>query len=172
MSDNLGIRSLLDITTYHGNNMWNTFNTYQMQKTKKLVFVVVNASGFPNTNIAKSRITPSTFNVLDTTTNIQSNKYNVETLDLLRGKFPVWKKQIAKGRCAKKRTSDCAKIEMDLIEVNLQDLTQKEQSELLHVPTSLELPPKTVDKLTVAGSKLLQRSETYQKFLKSLRFLH
>jgi NTE family protein len=172
ISDNLGIRSLIDMTTYHGNNMWNTFNTYKMQKTKKLVFIVVNASGFPNANTAKSRITPSTFDVLDITTSIQSNKYNVETLDFLRSKFPVWEKQIAKGRCAQKRTVDCAKIDMDLIEVNLQDLTEKEKSALLHVPTSLELPPKTVDKLTEAGSKLLQRSETYQKLLKSLRFLH
>ena len=159
------------MTTYHGNSMWNTFNTYKMQKTKKLVFIVVNASGFPNVDTAKRRITPSTFNVLDTTTSIQSNKYNVETLDLLRSKFPIWKKQIAQGRCAKKRTDDCAKIDMDLIEVNLQDLTQKERAELLYVPTSLELPPATVDKLTVAGSNLLQRSETYQKLLKSLRFL-
>jgi hypothetical protein len=131
----------------------------------------VNASGFPNLDTAKSRITPSTFDVLDTTTSIQSNKYNVETLDLLRSKFPIWEKQIAQGRCAKKRTDDCAKIEMDLIEVNLQDLTQNEKLELSHVPTSLELPPETVDKLTAAGSNLLQRSETYQKLLKSLRFL-
>lgn len=171
VSDNLGIRSLIDMTTYHGNSMWNTFNAYKMQKTKKLVFIVVNASGFPNVDTAKSRITPSTFDVLDTTTSIQSNKYNVETLDLLRSKFPTWKKQIAQGRCAKKRTDDCAKIDMDLIEVNLQDLTQNEKLELSHVPTSLELPPETVDKLTEAGSNLLQRSETYQKLLKSLRFL-
>ncbi len=171
VSDNLGIRSLIDMTTYHGNNMWNTFNAYKMQKTKKLVFIVVNASGFPNTNTAKSRITPSTFDVLDTTTSIQSNKYNVETLDLLRSKFPTWKKQIARGRCAKKLTDDCAKIEMDLIEVNLQDLNSKEKAELPYVPTSLELPSETVDKLTAAGSNLLQRSEKYQKLVKSLRFL-
>jgi NTE family protein len=172
IADNLGIRSLIDMTTYHGNNMWNAFSTYKMKKTKRLVFIVVNASGFPNSNTAKSRITPSTFDVLDTTTSIQSNKYNVETLDLLRSKFPVWKKQIATGRCAKTPTNDCGQIDVDLIEVNLHDLTQKEKAELLHVPTSLELPAKTVDKLTAAGSNLLNRSETYQKLLKSLRFIH
>jgi len=172
IADNLGIRSLIDMTTFHGNNMWNAFNTYNMQKTKKLVFIVVNASGFPNANTAKSRLPPSTFNVLDTTTSIQSNKYNVETIDLLRSKFPIWKRQIAQGRCKKSRTTGCAKIEMDLIEVSLQDLTLKEKSDLPYVPTSLELPAKTVDKLTAAGSNLLQRSETYQKLLKSLRFLN
>ena len=171
VADNLGIRSLIDMTTFHGNNMWNAFNTYKMEKTKKLVFIVVNASGFPNLDTAKRRITPSTFDVLDTTTSIQSNKYNVETLDFLRSKFLIWKKQIAQGRCAKERTADCAQIEMELIEVNLQDLTEKEKSELSHVPTSLELPVKTVDNLTKAGSNLLKRDKNYQKLLNSLHLI-
>jgi len=168
VADNLGIRSLIDMTAYHGNSMWNVLKTYKMQQTKKLIFIVVNASGFPNIKAAKSRITPSTFDVIDTTTSIQSNKYNVETLDYLRGKFPLWEKQIAKGRCIKKHTADCAQIKINLVEVNLQDLTPKEKTELLHVPTSLELPPKTVDRLTKAGSDLLKRSQTYQLLLESI----
>ncbi len=169
IADNLGIRSLIDMTTYFGNNMWNTFGAYKMQKTKKLVFIVVNASNFKNPNTSKNRITPSTFAVLDATTSIQSNKYNVETLDLLRTKFPIWEKQIKKGRCKKARTPDCAAIEMSLIEVNLQDLPTDKKQALLHVPTSLELPPATVDRLTAAGGDLLRQSEAYQELLKSLR---
>jgi len=169
IADNLGIRSLIDMTTYHGNSMWNTFNTYKMQKTKKLVFIVVNASNFKNPNTSKNRITPSTLAILDATTSIQSNKYNVETLDLLRSKFPIWKKQIKEGRCKKARTPDCASIDISLIEVNLQDLAADKKQTLLHVPTSLELPPSIVDKLTAAGGNLLRQSEAYQELLKSLR---
>ena len=165
--DNLGVRSLIDLTTYYGNNMWNTLKTYKMSKTKKLVFIVVDASGFPNLETAKNRVTPSTFDVFHRTTSIQANKYNVETLDLLRSKFPLWKEQIAKGRCSKMPTNDCKDIEIDLIEVRLQDLVLKEKADLLHVPTSLELPPKIVDKLTEAGANLLRRSQTYQRLFKS-----
>lgn len=171
VADNLGIRSLIDMTTYHGNSMWNTFQTFKMAKTKKLVFIVVDASGFQNPNTAKSRITPNTIDVIDATTSIQSNKYNVETLDLLRSKFPVWKKQIQKGRCAKNKSRDCTSIDIDLIEVSLHDLTDADKSKLLHVPTSLELPAPTVDKLMAAGESLLHRSAVYQKLLKSLRFI-
>ncbi|MEE9310233.1 MAG: patatin-like phospholipase family protein [Cocleimonas sp.] len=171
VADNLGIRSLIDLTAYQGNSLWNTLNTYKMQKTKKLVFIVVNALGFPNLKTSKRRLSPSTLDVIETTARIQFDKYNVETIDLLRSKFPLWKKQIAKGRCATAPTSDCANIEMDIIEVNLHDLTAKEKAELSHVPTSLELPAETVDKLTAAGSNLLLRSETYQKVLKSLRHI-
>ena len=169
IADNLGIRSLIDMTTYHGNSMWNTFGTYKMQKTKKLIFIVVNASNFQNPNTAKNRITPSTFAVLDATTSIQSNKYNVETLDLLRSKFPLWKKQIINGRCKQKRTADCANIDIELVEVNLRNLPEDKKKALLHVPTSLELQPAIVDKLTAAGGSLLRQSEVYQDFLKSIR---
>ncbi len=172
VADNLGIRSLIDMTTYHGNNMWNTFNTYKMHKTKRLVFIVVNASSFQNPDTAKNRVTPNTVDVIDATTSIQSNKYNVETLDLLRSKFPIWKKQIKEGRCKKRHSAGCASIDIDLIEVNLQDLTPQEQLGLLHVPTSLELPAPTVDKLIAAGESLLNRSGAYQNLLKSLRFLN
>lgn len=169
IADNLGIRSILDIVTYHRSNMWNVLNTYRMTKTKKLVFITVNASGFPNPNIPKNRITPSTLEVLDRTTGIQFKNYNIETLDLLRSKFPQWKKQIQDGRCKKNPSADCKNIDIELIEVNLQDVTSEERKGLLHVPTSLELPPKTVDKLKDAGANLLRRSETYQKLLQSLK---
>lgn len=168
VADNLGIRSLIDMTTYNGNSMWNTFNAYKMQKTKKLIFIVVNASSFHNPNTAKDIVSPSTIDVIDATTSIQSNKYNVETLELLRSKFPVWKKQIKQGRCAINVSPDCANIDIDLVVVSLQDLTAKEKVDLLHVPTSLELPAETVDKLITAGENLLNRSEAFKKFIRSL----
>ena len=169
IADNLGIRSLIDMTTYYGNSLWNTFKAFNMQKTKKLVFIIVNASNFKNPNTSKNRFTPGAFAVLDETTRIQSTKYNVETLDLLRTKLPVWKKQIKEGRCKKTPTPDCATLDISLIEVNLQDLSEDKKQALLNVPTSLELRPAIVDKLTAAGASLLNQSEAYQALLKSLR---
>ena len=169
VADNLGIRSILDMVTYHRNNMWNVMKTYRMNKTEKLVFIVVNASGFQNPNIPKNRVTPSTLDVLDATTSIQSNNYNIETIDLLRSKFPQWKRQIQEGRCGKKRRSNCRPIDFDLIEVNLQDITKQERMALGETPTSLELPPQTVERLKEAGANLLKRSESFQKLLTNLK---
>lgn len=169
VADNLGIRSILDIVTYHRNNMWNVMQTYQMTETKKLIFIVVNASGFSNTKIPQTRIVPSTLNVLDATTSIQSNNYNIETLDLLRSKFLQWKRQVQEGRCRKQKSSRCKDISFDLIEVNLQDITKQERLALGDVPTSLELPEETVDKLKSIGSTLLKQSNSFKKLIRELK---
>ena len=165
VADNLGIRSIIDIVSFHNDSMWNAMKTYGMQKSKKMVFMTVNASSFINPAIGKVRRGPSTVNVLDTTTTIQSNKYNTETIDLLRGQFPKWKKQVQQGRCGESKTPDCGDIDFQLIEINLEDLNDEEITELGIVPTALELPHKTVEQLKTAGKNLLIRSDGFQRLI-------
>jgi len=165
VADNLGIRSILDIISFHNDSMWSAMKTYGMQKTKKMVFISVNAASFQNTVIATRKRAPSTVDVIDTTTTIQSNKYNAETIDLLTSKFPIWKKQVQESRCREKPGKDCANIEFQLIEINLEDLTPSEIDELGIVPTTLELPSKTVDQLEKAGINLLNRSKSFKNFI-------
>ena len=166
VADNLGIRSILDIITYHNNDMWSTMKTYQMQNTKRMAFISVNAASFQNPYIGKRRQPPSTVNIIDTTTTIQSNQYNIETIDLLRSKFPLWKTQVQQGRCKERPSPDCGNIDFQLIEINLENLRDDEIKQLGIVPTALELPAKTVDQLKAAGKNLLLRSEDFQKFIK------
>ena len=166
VADNLGIRSILNIISFHNDSMWSAMKTYGMQKTKKMVFISVNAASFLNPSIAKVRRAPTTVNIVDTTTTIQSNKYNTETIDLLRSKFNLWKKQVQLGRCKEQPAPDCANIDFQLIEVNLENLNKTEIQQLGIVPTALELPEKTVDQLKAAGKNLLKRSESFQNFIK------
>jgi len=165
VADNLGIRSIIDIVSFHNDSMWNAMKTYGMQKSKKVVFISVNASSFINPGNGARRNVPSTVNVLDTTTTIQSNKYNIDTFDLLKSQFPRWKKQVQQGRCRDLKTKDCADIDFQLIEINLEDLTEKEIAELGIVPTALELPHKTIEQLKSAAKNLLIRSEGFQKLI-------
>ena len=166
VADNLGIRSIIDIVSFHNDNMWNAMQTYGLQKSKKMVFISVNAASFLNPAIGSVRITPSTVNVVDTTTTIQSNKYNTDTIDLLRSQFPKWKQQVQDGRCKQIKSKDCADIDFQLIEINLEDLNDTEIAELGIVPTALELPNKTIDQLKAAGKNLLVRSKGFQGFIK------
>ena len=166
VADNLGIRSIIDIVSFHNDNMWNAMKTYGLQKSKKMVFISVNAASFLNPAIGSVRITPSTVNVVDTTTTIQSNKYNTDTIDLLRSQFPKWKQQVQDGRCKQIKSKDCADIDFQLIEINLEDLNDTEIAELGIVPTALELPNKTIDQLKAAGKNLLVRSKGFQGFIK------
>ncbi|MGK0272696.1 MAG: NTE family protein [Cocleimonas sp.] len=165
VADNLGIRSIIDIISFHNDNMWNAMRTYGLQKSKKMVFISVNAASFLNTSIASVRRAPSTVNIIDTTTTIQSNKYNTDTIDLLRTQFPKWKQQVQTGRCKQLKTKDCADIDFQLIEINLEDLNDAEIAELGIVPTALELPNKTIEQLKAAGKNLLNRSEGFQNLL-------
>ena len=159
----------LDIITYHNNNMWNAMKTYQMQKTKKMVFLSVNAASFQNYAIAKRRRAPSTIDIIDTTTTIQSNKYNTETIDLLRSKFPDLEEANPARSIVKNNPHLIVrKIDFQLIEINLEDLKDNEIKQLGIVPTALELPAKTVDQLKAAGKNLLKRSESFQSFIKQL----
>lgn len=169
VADNLGIRSILDTISFHNDSMWYAMKTYGMQNTKKMVFMTVNAASFLNTSVATKRRAPSTVNIIDTTTTIQSNKYNTETIDLLTSKFPLWKKQVQEGRCKQTPSSDCADIEFELIEINLEDLGKNEIQQLGVVPTALELPSKTVDQLISAGKNLTVRSKAFQKLLLDLK---
>lgn len=166
VADNLGVRSILDIIAFHGDSMWQSMKTYGMQDTKKMVFMTVDAASFQNANIGKYRRGPSTVNVLDTTTTIQSNNFNTETLDVLKSKFPVWKKQVAEGRCKENPSPNCAHIEFELIEVSLANLSNNEIQQLGIVPTALELPHEKIDLLKAAGKNLLKRSKGFQALLK------
>ena len=166
VADNLGIRSIIDIVSFHNDNMWNAMQTYGMQKTKKMVFISVNAASFLNSAIAAVRRPPSTVNVIDTTTTIQSNKYNTDTIDLLRSQFPKWKKQVQTGRCKQFKSKDCTDIDFQLIEINLEDLNKNEIAELGIVPTALELPDKSIEQLKAAGKNLLIRSNEFQDLIK------
>ena len=168
VSDNLGIRSLLDMVTFSHNDMWQLLKKYRMGNTKRMAFLVVNASSYIDPQIPKRQVATSTVTVIDATTTIQSNQYNVETLELLRSQFPKWQKQIKTGRCKERHTADCADIQFSLIEVDLADLQKQEREKLLYVPTSLELPAPTVDLLKQAGRNLLRRSEAYQQLLKQI----
>jgi len=169
VADNLGIRSILNTISFHNDSMWYAMKTYGMRKTKKMVFMTVNAASFLNPSVASRRRAPSTVNIIDTTTTIQSNKYNTETIDLLSSKFPLWKKQVQAGRCKEQPSPDCADIEFELIEISLEDLTENEIKELGIVPTALELPGKTVDQLISAGKKLTVRSKAFQELLRDLK---
>jgi len=168
VADNLGIRSLLDMVAYHKNSMWNLLKSYHMTKTKKMVFIVINASNATLQNFAKYRRSPTTQEVLQSVSNVQFNNFNDDTMDLLREKFPQWTAQIKQHRCVEEKTKHCDDIEFSLVEVSLNNLKTDNNSFLQDAPTSLELSPEVVDKLKQSASQLLNDSKEFQRVLKKL----
>ncbi len=167
--DNLGIRSLLHLVSEQGNNFWSLMNAYGISKTKKLAFIVVNASDDISRNIALTRDEPDTATTLGAVTTIQSSRYNNDTLDLLESRFKVWQKQVIQGRCGKTHPAGCDDIEFYMAELNFNQLPADLSENLSHVETSLELDSHQVDKLIDAGGMLLQKAPEFQRLLKDLR---
>lgn len=166
--DNLGIRSLLHIVTENGNNFWTLMKTYNMRNNNKVVFIVVNASDSIPPIIGQTRVAPATSATLGAVTTIQSRRYNQETLNLLKSRFPIWKSQVKKGRCAEVKSPTCGNIDFQMAELNFNQLPTAQAKELSLLETSLELPPEKVDQLISAGRRLLRQSTIFQQLLKSM----
>ncbi len=156
--DNLGIRSLIHLVEESDNDFWSLMKANKMTNNHKIIFIVVNASDAIPPSIGKKQRSPGTSTILGAVTTIQSRRYNRETLNLLKNRFPVWKAQVRKGRCAETRSARCGDIEFQMTELNFNQLSSKEATELSLLETSLELPDDKVDLLIEAGRKLLRQS--------------
>ena len=163
--DNLGIRSLLNLVTENGNDFWQLMKTHKMENNHRMVFIVVNASDSIPPNIGEKRVAPSSSATLGAVTTIQSRRYNLETLNLLKSRFPAWKSQVKKGRCAEIKSPTCGDIEFQMAELNFNQLPAEQARELSLLETSLELPPEKVDLLIQAGRQLLRQSPVFQNLL-------
>ncbi len=169
--DNLGIRSLLQLVTEHNNDFWELMKTHKMKNNHRVVFIVVNASDSIPPKIGLKRSPPSSASTLGAVTTIQSRRYNQETLSLLKSRFPEWKVQVKKGRCAEMKSPSCGDIDFQMAELNFNQLPADQARELSLLETSLELPPQKVDLLIQAGRQLLRQSSVYQSMLDHIRVL-
>lgn len=165
---NLGIRPLLHVIFEQDNNFWKVMKTFNMQKTKKVAFIVVNAADAISPTIPLRRREPSTKETLGAVTTIQSTRFNEDTLDLLENLFPTWEKQIQEGRCRETKMANCNDIEFYLAELNFNQLPKDQRDELALLETSLQLPPKSVDKLINSGKILLHQSQEFQRLLSDM----
>ncbi len=168
ISDNLGIRPILNIMTTQNNNFLQFLNKYQLNHIKNVAIIVVNAADDISPQIAQTAQEPSLEETIGAVTTLQSHRYNADTLRLLAENIKVWEKQTQSVRCSSQKTRNCSKITFHIIELNLKQLpkTLAEQASLYK--TSLELPEKQVDTLIYAGQYLLNHSKSYLKFIEKL----
>ncbi|CAA6808517.1 MAG: Patatin [uncultured Thiotrichaceae bacterium] len=166
---NLGVRPLLHIIFEQKNNFWQVMKTFNMKKTRKVAFIVVNAADAIPPVIPLRRREPGTAETLSAVTTIQSTRYNEDTLDLLESLFPKWKKQIQEGRCREKSIAHCKDIEFYLAELNFKQLPKDQRDELALLETSLQLPPESIDKLIESGKQLLRQSPEFKRLLSDMK---
>jgi len=180
ISDNLGVRLMLDITRAEG-NVWNKLKELDLKNTSRLAVIVVNAQKEQDIRFAKRDYSIPLIDTLGASSSVPLDQYSYETMELLRDNMDAWRASITAGRCRDMKEngfavrdpvtgkSKCA-ASTYLIEVNfdaLEDETEREH--LKHLPTSFVLEPEDVDRLRAAAKEILTHSKELQDLVEDLQ---
>ncbi len=104
---------------------------------------------------------------------MQINRYNFETVDLLRSSFSNWGRDLRAARCAPADANaappGCNNVQLHLAEINFESMRDTERRAALRLmPTSFALPKESVDELRSTARDLLRNSAEFQQFLRAV----
>jgi NTE family protein len=175
ISDNLALRVAIDRITQLG-DMWNTLKFAGLEKTRKIVFIVVNAQIEPDFTLDQKKNPPAGGAMMRAMTGTPMSRYNFETVELLKESVKSWTDEIRSKRCNDDNyvenagaESSCSDIEFYVVEVNFDALRDKADRDYFNkIPTSYTLPPETVGNLREVAGRLLNESPEYQRLLGDL----
>jgi NTE family protein len=160
VSDNLGIRNIIETIAAMGG-----INEIMKEKGitggHKLVFIIVDAQTQERKRWRLIGEIPGLGAILGASSTIMINKYNFETIDLLRRYAEEWKNEDV--------TAEKKNIEIYIIHVTFDALSDKVEREYFQeIPTALTLPAEQVDKLRKVAGKILYAQEPFTRLVKDL----
>jgi len=160
VSDNLGIRGIMDTITAQG-GMQDALKQGELAKTRRVAFIIVDAQTQERPRWRLYDEIPGLGAMLGASSTIMINKYNFETIDLLRRYAGEWTDlDEAAGR---------EPIEIYIIHVAFASLPDKAEREYYQeIPTALTLPAEQVDKLREVAGRILYAQEPFKKLVRDL----
>lgn len=173
IADNLGLRAILDDVISSG-SIKQTFARQRLGATTQVLFVVVNAQAGLNAAWDNVESGPTTAAIIDSATTVQINRYNFETVELLRSSFRQWADELRDARCTAQRRSDnatqdakpCEDVHLHMVEITFDKVADPARQQYLKsLPTSFALPGPAVDALRDTARVLLRSSSEFQRFL-------
>jgi NTE family protein len=173
IADNLGLRAILDRTIARG-SIWEFFKGTPLEHVHKVVFFVVNAETETDTKWDRSEGIPPFGAMFSSYSSIAIERYNEETIALLKENVKSWADEIKTQRCKGGALStapgSCGDIQFYVIDVKFDALKdEKERIYFKSLPTSFKLTPEQVDKLRDVAHRILVQSEEFQRLLNDLR---
>src|SRR5208337_700312 len=159
VSDNLGLRAILDRVIIRG-SVWNAIKGTPREKVHKIVLIVVNAETETDSKFDRIRNIPPFGAMLSAYSSIAIERYNQETLALLKESVKSWTTEIRMQRCKGSAIStapgSCGDIKFYVAEVKFDALKDEaERRYFKRLPTSFKLSVEEVDKLREVASRLL-----------------
>lgn len=160
LTDNLGLRSLLDMGDIYGQDL--LYQKITDGNIRNIVVINVNAQNQISSDIDKTASIPGLSDVINAVVNVPIDQYSLESLRRFRIFTDEWNENLGRGNQDKRVT-------LHFVSLNLKDLPQSAlRDEVLNISTSFYLPPKNVNQLKQAAKMLLQQSDEYQKALQIL----
>jgi NTE family protein len=174
VADNLGLRAILDRVIARG-SVWELIKGTPRENANKVVFIVVNAETQPDTKWDRIEGIPPFGAMMSSYSSISIERYNEETIALLKESVKSWEDEIRTQRCKggviSVEPGSCADIRFYVAEVKFDAL--KDETERMYfkrLPTSFKLKPEKVDQLRVVAHRILVQSEEFQRLLGDLKW--
>ncbi|GAB4343822.1 MAG: patatin-like phospholipase family protein [Candidatus Abyssubacteria bacterium] len=160
VADNLALRGPLEVILGRG-GIGETLEAMGREKTRRVVFVVVDAGKETETTWGLSPAGPGILGVLGMTSSVMISSYNFETIDLLRRSINDWSTEVAR--------EGGQPIDFYLIRIAFNTLKdEKEREYFSSIPTSFNLSDESVDALINVSRQILYNSSEFQRLVSDL----
>ena len=179
VADNIGLREPLTAIASQ-NNSWSVLRLITRKQVDKLVVIVVNAATNPATGRDKTPNVPGLVDTVTAAATVPLDNYSFDTLEMLRKTVNEFNEEMrlvsgcetlaaAKGAQCALDISVPHQIEFFPVEVAFEYIeAAQERNWFKNLPTSLELPRETVDKLRAVGRRILSEDPEFIKLMKTL----
>ena len=173
VADNLGLRAILDRVMLRG-SVWESIKGTPVENVHKAVLIVVNAETEPDSKWDRVEGIPPFGAMVSSYSSIAIERYNEETIALLKESVKTWADEIRTGRCkggvVSAEPGSCGDIQFYVVEVKFDALKDEaERKYFKRLSTSFKLAPEKVDKLRDVAHRILVESEEFQRLLRDLK---
>lgn len=156
ISDNLGLRGFYNFVSLIGDPHL-AFDEFRHPDVRQILIISVNSRAKPKPDWALERAAPSLAQVIGSISWDQINRYNIDTLDIVRSAYKKWTEQVS--------TSENP-VNFNFVEVSFESVRDDaERQSLNHIGTNFHLKDEQVDLLISAARKVLLESPEFQAFL-------
>jgi NTE family protein len=173
VADNLGLRAILDQVIFRG-SAWESIKETPGENVNKVVFIVVNAETEPDTKWDRVEFIPPFGAMASSYSSIAIERYNEETIALLKESVKSWADEIKTERCKggiiSAQPGSCGDIQFYVVEVKFDTLKDEaERKYFKRLPTSFKLSSEEVDELRDVAHRILVQSEEFKRLLSDLK---
>lgn len=162
IADNLGVRGPTETLKIIG-GAEKVMEELNIKQTRRVVVIVVNASTPKKYKWGLLSRIPGLGDIIGLTSDIMVQGYNFETMDLLRRHLEQLERESASPGSTRKP------IQTYLVEVGFDALLDRtEQMQYADIPTSLQLPEDTVDRLREVAGRILYSSSEFKELVRDL----